>query len=171
MKFEVVTVGELEPDFVSSRIQAVQSSMRGFPINYSHAAVIVTGAFGQRVFDATGRGISECTLEELLDQGGAKIRRRFVIPVRREEFALGWIQGRLGVRYSNLQYLGFLFPFLRWIPGVRNGRGGAVCSEFVADFLHDCSNLNQKCFSQSEWMMPVDLVDQLEFLRVTEVSE
>lgn len=171
MIFEVVTVGELEPDFVSSRIQAVQSSMRGFPINYSHAAILVTDEKGCRVFDATGRGISECTLEELLDAGGAVIRRRFLIPVKSPCCAMMWIQGRLGVGYSNLQYLGFLFPFLRWLPGVRNGRKGSVCSEFVADFLHDCADLNQKAFSQSEWMMPVDLVDHLEFLRVKEISE
>lgn len=160
MKFEVVVVGELKPDFVSRHIQRYQSAVAGKPIDYSHAAIIVDG---KRVFDATGRGIGECTLEELLDKGEAVIRRSFEVKVMSECCALTWLTARRGLGYSNLQYIGFLFPFLRALPFVRNGRKRTVCSEFVADFLCDWSIYPKQAFDNGDFLLPMDIVNRLEF--------
>lgn len=151
--FELIALGEVKPDFVSSCIQ------RKIRANYSHIAILKDGKF---VFHATGKGVNRTTLDRLLADGPCVIRRRVEIPVENEDIAYGWLLGRLGLRYSNLQYLGFIFPFLRFLPFVNNGRREAVCSELGADFVVDCSNqkwIASKAYGDCDFIDPKQCMD------------
>lgn len=153
MKFELIAMGEVKPDFLSRRIQAAIKA------DYSHVAILVDG---YQVFHATGKGFHKSDLPTELEGGKTVIRRRIEIPVERECCALAWLNARLGLRYSNLQYLGFIFPFLRWIPFVNNGRSEVVCSEVVADFVAENAKLGSICamaFRDCDFVDPKQCVD------------
>lgn len=130
MMFELIALGEVQPDFVSRRIQRFEGT------NYSHVAVLVDG---RTAYHAVGKGVQRIALDRLLADGPCVIRRRVQIRVDRDCCAKTWLESMVGKKYSLLQYLGFLFPFLRFISWVDNGRREVVCSEFGADFVMECS--------------------------------
>lgn len=129
-RFELLALGEVQPDFVSRRIQRFEKT------NYSHVAVLVDGYL---VYHAIGAGVCRTTLNDLLADGPCVIRRRVVIPVHSECCAKTWLDAQLGKKYSLWQYLGFLFPLARFLPWVNNGAREVVCSEFGAQFVGSCS--------------------------------
>lgn len=133
-KFELLFVGEVRPDFFSWAIQYACGRIHRRRVNFSHVAILVDG---QRVFDSTGRGFDETTLENLLKGGSAVVRHRFWLAVssHNEDAATAWLEGRKGVGYARLQILGLLFPILRRVPLIRNGFRRAFCSETGADFV------------------------------------
>lgn len=124
--FELITLGEVKPDFVSTRIQRFEGA------NYSHVAILVDGYL---VYHAIGKGVSRTTINDLLQDGLCVIRRRISIEVRSKCCAHTWLEAMLGTKYSLAQYLGFIFPVLRFLPFVNNGRREVVCSEFAAQFV------------------------------------
>lgn len=125
-KFELIALGEVKPDFVSRRIQRFEKT------DYSHVAVLVDGYL---IYHAIGAGVCRTTLSELLADGPCVIRRRVLIPVHADCCAKTWLDAQLGKKYSLWQYLGFLFPFVRFLPRVNNGCREVVCSEFGAMFV------------------------------------
>lgn len=152
-KWEIIAVGELNPDWQSRAIQ------RGIMADYSHIAILFTDDSGEQcVFESIGKGTVKSTVAEVLDNGKAVIRHRFTVPVLNNDFSLGWCHGRLGGRYSLIQYLGFIFPFMRRFKWIRNGRAFSVCSEFGADFLVDCANLIHDKLNDCDFVSPTDLV-------------
>lgn len=152
--FELLAIGEKKPDLLSSLIQWGQGFKSGKKIEYSHLALLVDGAW---VFDATERGTDLCTLDEVLDGGKAVIRRRIMLPVKSACCAIMWIRRARGIRYSWLQYAGFLFPFLR--PLVKNGRRETVCCEIIADFLVDCCEVKDHRLAEPDWLMPFEVME------------
>jgi hypothetical protein len=158
MKFEVVAVGEIEPDTYSWMIERSQSKQAKRKINYSHLALLIDGT---RVFDSTERGIAECTLDELLDHGRAVIRKRIEVPVLSECCALAWLEAMIGKEYpSNWQLLAMRFWWLRWLPWTKDGRSELHCAGFVAAFLHDRTPLPQHYFRKVTWIYPFQVIDR-----------
>lgn len=148
MRFEIVAIGEIDPDFLSSRIQ------KGIGADYSHVGILVDDRL---LWHATGKGFHCSQIQDELK--GSVIRRRVGIPVFDESFARGWLNGRKGTRYSNLQYLGFIFPFLRFLPFVDNGRKEVVCSEIAADFIVDCAIVHNDRLADTDWIDPKECMD------------
>lgn len=134
MKVELICIGEIKPDFVSKWIQRGLSWLHGVPVNYSHIGILIDET---RLFHATGKGFHESPLVEELSEGtGSLIRERYELLGMTEgderEF-LGWLDGHKDTYYSNLQYVGILFPFL--MPIVRYFSAGTVCSSSGARAL------------------------------------
>jgi hypothetical protein len=154
-KFEVIAIGEIDPDTLSTGIQAWIDE------NYSHLAILVDDT---RVFHATEKGFHESTLEKELV--GSVIRKRIEIrfdnDLQRAE-ALGWLRGKIGAKYSFMQYLGYFFPLINHLKWIKNQRSETVCSEVVGDWLYDCapdfkfdSRLNQ-----TDFLSPKDVISLL----------
>lgn len=127
--FAICAFAEVKPDFVSRCIQ------KAIKANYSHIGILVGES---TVYHATGVGFHKQNLIDMLEGGSVVIRRKVNLPIERECCALTWLEARIGTKYSLIQYLGFLFPWLRFIPKVSNGRRETVCSEIGADFAWDC---------------------------------
>lgn len=149
ISFELIAIGEIVPDRFSRGLQGAMKT------NYSHLAILVNGV---ELYHATEKGFHR----ELSSSGleGAVIRHRFPLTIKyHEQFALGWLAGRVGCRYSWIQYFGLIFPWMRWIPFVKNGRAETVCSEVVADFLVDCTSISHPKLDQCDWLTPRDVVE------------
>lgn len=151
--FELIAIGEEKPDFLSWWIQW------GIKANYSHVAVLVNG---ETIYHSIEKGVCKTTLKEMMAEKACVIRRRILIPVERECCALTWLEARLDTPYSAIQYLGFIFPFLRFIPWINNGRRELVCSEFGAEFC--CEQAIQKlmvqaAFGDCDWIDPKKCLD------------
>lgn len=149
-RFYLLAIGELNPDFLSGRIQSYLTRKHGVDVDWSHIALLVEG-YGDRgdgVWDHTGRGFERCSLEEALDNGGAVARRKIELRVRNAAEAVGWLRGKRGSWYANLQYALYVLP----IPVARllgkllptyirkqfaNGRALGVCSETIGYFIQD----------------------------------
>lgn len=151
-QFYLLCIGELKPDYVSSNIQEYLTDKYGRPVNWSHCAIEVVGPNvrpDERVWDATGRGFEPGTMEKALDDGLAVARHRIRLPVKDAGEAMGWLRGKRGAGYSNLQYILFapcpawLRKFLHWILPTallkmfKNGRRRVVCSEVIGWFMRD----------------------------------
>lgn len=148
MKFEILALGELEPDFASRHIQAFLGT------DYSHCAILVDGLWA---YHATAEGF-HMTPWATLSPGHA-VRHRFEWELDRDttQYALGWLEGCLGCEYSESQYLGFLFPFLRHF--VANGRSKTVCSEAAGQFMFDCLKIKEARLYACDWLTPKDIVE------------
>ena len=151
-EFEVIAIGEIDPDTLSSGIQAWIDE------NYSHLAILVDG---KRIFHATEKGFHESTLEKELE--GSVIRHRIKIhfnnDLERAE-ALGWLRGKIGAKYGWLQYVGYFFPFINHLKWVKNNRSETVCSEVVADWLYDCAPdfKNDSRIAEADFLSPKDVI-------------
>ncbi len=146
MKFEIIAIGEEKPDFVSSRIQ------KALGTDYSHVAILVDE---EVIYHATGKGFHKEYLCDVLP--GHIIRHRFEVrSARSDEFSLGWLEGNIGVPYSNLQYLGFIFPWMRKF--VDNGRKRTICSEAVGDAMQECFGY---LIDDTDFKSPKDIVEIL----------
>lgn len=151
-QFELLAFGEIKPDFVSRNIQ------RAIKANYSHVGVLHNGI----LYHAVGEGTCKVDYELFLRSHTCVVRRRVIIPVRRECCARVWLEARMGQKYSLVQYLGFAFPFLRFIPFINNGRRETVCSEFGADFVCDNSELSAiatRAYGDCDWINPKECLD------------
>lgn len=152
MRFFLLCIGELHPDFVSRNIQAYLTDKYGTTVDWSHCAIEVEGETvrpDEQVWDSTGRGFEPGLLLDALDHGEAVVRHRIQLHVNNEAMAMGWLRGNRGRGYSNLQYVLFL-PCPGWLrkllhavlPGpilhlFKNGRRRAVCSETIGYFIRD----------------------------------
>ena len=124
-KIQIFIARETPADWVSRKIMKVIGA------DYSHIGIIV----GTTVFHMVGKGFCEMHLEDM--QKGHKLWTIDVtLQMKDIHFILGYLEGRRGVSYSQSQYIGFLFPWLRFL--VRNNRSKGVCSEEVARFLLLC---------------------------------
>lgn len=130
MKFSIFVSKEDEPDFVSRRI------MKRYNADFSHIGIIVDNDNEKRVYHSVGKGFSTMPLKDLNKDHTLQILDVTSYIVN-HDYALGYLQGRLGVEYSLSQYLGFIFPSLQRF--VKNGNRQGICSEEVARFCnHVC---------------------------------
>lgn len=148
MKFEILAVGELEPDFASRQIQ------RFLKTDYSHCVILVDERW---CYHATAKGFHMIPLTALLPGHAIRARFAFELEVGPTQFALGWLQGALGHEYSQSQYLGFLFPFLRRF--VANGNSKTVCSEAAGQFMFECLKVQDARLYACDFLSPKDIVE------------
>jgi hypothetical protein len=146
--FEIIAVGEIEPDFVSRRIQ------KFIDADYSHSAILVDG---ETIYHATGIGFHRIPLLELLPGHIIRHRIRFELEGEAGVFAKGWLEGCIGTEYSHSQYLGFFFPFLRRF--VDNNRAKTVCSEAVGDFMAECLGIRDHRLLNCDFLSPRDVTE------------
>lgn len=150
MKFSLILIGELRPDFVSECIQEFLTDRHGLEVNWSHAALLVEDAEKYSgIWESTGKGFAQNTLAGALDK--SVIRHQIELNVAGEWAAIGWLKGFKGTAYSTAQYLLFVPKWMRWIGSlifpagfrkiVRNGKARSFCSESMAHFIRDnCKN-------------------------------
>ncbi len=153
MKFEIIAIGEVEPDFVSRCIQRFSKA------NYSHIAILLDDCI---LYEAVGEGVRKSSVAEMMAVKPHAIRRRVELPVKSECCSLTWLEANVGKKYGLIQYLGFLFPFLRWLPFVKNGKREVVCSEFGADFVMCCTKLGhiaEQAYGTGDWVLPPQAMD------------
>lgn len=152
MKFEIFVSREKNPDFISRMIMKVTKA------DFSHIGVLVNGT---TVIHAVGEGYLEQSAESFL------VKKMFVelheVKVVNEQYSLGWLHGNLGKDYSQSQFFGFLFPFLR--PLLDNNRTKGYCSEFMLDFAIDClvgGHTLAEC--DSDWYSPKQTLQKIKEL-------
>lgn len=148
-KFSLIAIGELKPDFLSSRIQSYLTHKHGIDVNWSHIGLLVEDwPEFEGVWDHTGRGFERCSLADALDQGHAVIRKKIPLRVKSAERAGGWLLAKRGSWYANLQYALYILPPRlaricgKILPGFirklfSNGRALGVCSETIGYFIQD----------------------------------
>jgi len=133
MKFEVFTSAEKVPDFVSRAI------MWGIGAHFSHIGIIVNET---RIFHSTGEGFNEKEVESFLKHNHKFMGRKDITDrIINHQFALGYLIGRIGVEYSQAQYIGFMVPALKSF--FRNGRKRGICSEEVLRFMFHCTGMEK----------------------------
>jgi hypothetical protein len=152
MKFYACSIGEKNPDFVSSRIQGFLTWLYKITVDWSHCGIEVEfKSEGNCFWDSTGRGFDQCSVDEALDHGQAVMRKRLELRVVNEQAAYHWLLGCRGKSYSQSQYVLFfvlILPFWmqaliknfspKWIRNLcRNGAGRLVCSEALGRFIKD----------------------------------
>ena len=147
MKLEIIATHEKKIDFVSKNLELFMGT------SYSHNAIVVDEAV---VYHATEKGFHKMPLSNLLLQCDIRHRFEFVRPIPEFYYAHGWLDGCVGREYSESQYFGFLFPFLK--PMLQNGRKKTICSEVVADFMIDCLKIDDDRLSDADWLTPKDIV-------------
>ena len=130
MKFRIFVSREIKPDLMSRLI------MWKFKADYSHIGMIVEdGETDPFIWHSVGKGFSTASLPHFMQDHTIE-SVDITEYIKDKNYALGYLQGRIGVEYSQSQYLGFILPWTRWL--VRNKEGKGICSEEVARFLYHC---------------------------------
>lgn len=123
--YQVASCRENKPDFLSWIL------MKFMGVNYSHVLIIEDG---KTVWHQVGSGFASEPLEEILKTH--TLPDIITVTCPDEALARGYIKRMIGTPYSESQFLGFIFPFLKVF--FRNRHQRAICSEVVCDFLKDC---------------------------------
>lgn len=123
--FQIASCRENKPDLLSAAL------MRVMRANYSHVIIIENG---DTVYHATGKGFHAEPLSEVLK--AHTLPDIIEVNCPDESLANGYLRRMIGMDYSESQFLGFIFPFMK--PFFRNRHQRAICSEAVSDFLKDC---------------------------------
>lgn len=153
---EVAVAREKNPDFVSRMI------MRWMGRPYSHIFII----HQNKLIHSTGKGVHNTWLDEFMVDHDIMIKRR--VPIgsgKTVAYFKGFVAGCSGKEYSESQYIGFLFPFLRRF--FRNGREKTICSEFVANVLNNCCGYDIR---NIDFVSPKDVMEYvIEIERIPKV--
>lgn len=138
-KFYLFVCGEKDPDILSRIIQWRLGT------DYSHMGIIVECDGAKIIYHCVGKGFCTEHYSEFIKEHNiweVDITRFMMEP----NYALGYLQGREGINYSRLQYLGFVFPWLRFL--VHNGKARGICSEEAARFMYQCCDHHLKIDSK-----------------------
>lgn len=129
IKFCVWISAEAKPDLVSCTI------MKYLGTNYSHIGIGLCDNEGHMhtIYDSVGEGFRTMTTKEFTKNGEKIIKGIKYVEVVNRDRALGWLDGNIGKDYSEMQYIGFIFP--RFRKFVDNDSAKLICSEVVASFL------------------------------------
>lgn len=149
MKFSIFVSKEDNPDFMSRRI------MKRYDSDFSHIGIIVGMHGKKRVYHSVGKGFSSMPLHELNKDHSLQIIdiTDYIVS---HDYALGYLQGRIGVEYSFSQYLGFVFPWMRVF--VRNKEQKGICSEEVARFCNHVCKPELKVSNENFDFLPPHIV-------------
>lgn len=154
MRFKIFVSGEINPDFLSRRI------MKRFKTNYSHIGMIVIDNQGfTTIYHSVGEGFSAKNYDDFCEEHHMQEIdiTRYIL---NEDYALGYLNGRIGVEYSFSQYLGFVFKSLQGLT--RNGKEKGICSEEAARFMFHCCQHNLKIDqSKFDFVSPKDVWEKL----------
>ena len=152
MKFCIWVSAEIKPDFVSRMI------MWWLKCDYSHIGIGLVDQDNElhTIYHSVGEGFSTLSVKDFLSHG-KKIVGVKHIPVKNPDQALGFLDGMMGKDYSEMQYIGFMLPWLKKL--VDNGEGELVCSEaatlFVQKYMVD-GEIKFKDFN-ADFTSPKDL--------------
>lgn len=160
MTFKIFVCGEKDPDWVSRKI------MKKLGTDYSHIGMFVTVDVFEIIYHSVGKGFSKIDDIEHYEEMKTFLKEHnfqeidITKYIKNEQFALGYLEGRLGAEYSESQYLGFIFGFMRRF--VKNGRAKGICSEEAARFLVNCCNHELK-FDRSkfDFVSPKDVWEKV----------
>lgn len=153
MRFYLITVGERNPDTLSTAIQEYLTARHGVPVNKSHAAILVEDAGKwSGVWESMGDGFKG-PKDPVAALADSEIRDKILLNVSNPLQAIRWLREFLGTPYANMQYLLFAPMWLRvcsryFMPRIllkliRNGKMLSFCSESVAHFIRN------NCFSNA----------------------
>ena len=146
MKISVGFTAELKPDFIS------RSIMKFLKTDYSHVFLIHDGI----IYHSDGRGVNKIHLEYYKKTHKLVYEFPLEISLTEKEFE-AYMKGAQGKEYSESQYLGFLFDFMKkW---VRNGEEKMICSELVAQVLQDFGGFTLP--KEADFMSPKDVYNLL----------
>jgi len=104
--------------------------------DFSHIGIIWNDI---TVFHATYIGYNKMNLHDFKQKNKILGRQKINVNVSDQMYALGWLNGNLGKDYSQSQFLGFMFGWMK--PLVNNNDERGICSEFVARFLQECTKI------------------------------
>lgn len=140
MKIKVIWTAEKNPDIGSRLIMKFQRTP------YSHVAIAYCGA----IYHAVGEGVIEGSLNSFLETHVVVAEKEIDLKCELAEF-FGYIKRAKGTEYSTSQLvaIGGRIKWLRFL--FRNGRGKAICSEFVGDILVDLGGFKLDGDSDFDW--------------------
>ena len=141
---------ETEPDFVSRAI------MKKLKCDYSHIGVAFNGS---SLYHATGKGVHLLTRGEFLKDHKMVHEIPITKFVHNFSYARGWCEGNVGKDYSESQFIGFMFPALKKFFG--DGRKEVICSEFVARFIDECTEIDIFDEIDCDYVSPKELIEML----------
>lgn len=120
-------------------------------VRYSHIGILV----GDRIYHSIGNGVTEECFESFKKTHWIPFRKKVVVQC--ERYALGYLDGHIGIEYSQSQYFGFLVK--RFQRFFRNKKSKLICSEFVANFINDCTQ--QKIFKDTDFLTPREVFEKI----------
>lgn len=146
MKVRICVAAEKIPDFISWRI------MRFLKFAASHIFIV----YKDRMYHAIEEGITDHDFLEFCKDHHIVAKKEVEFFCTEEEF-FAWYAKIKGTPYSQSQYVGFFFPFLKRF--VRNKRKAAICSEFVAWAMEDLARRSD--FGDSDFLNPKEVFDRI----------
>lgn len=149
VKFFIIATAEEKPDIFSRLIQ------KTIKTNYSHAGVLVECLGLGKIYHATRKGFHEIDLVDFLP--GHIIRHKIQVYPENPSYAIGWLHGCIGTPYSQIQLLGFIFPWFKKL--FRNKRAQTICSEVVIDFQKDCLKWSHELMKDPDYKSPKDVIE------------
>lgn len=171
MRYYVFASAENAPDFVSSSV------MRGIDADYSHVGIILTNRslvnYEQKIYDSgpapekpfsliyhsTGEGVNVKTADLFFETHKCIHLIEITKFVKRDEYAIGWLDSKIGLEYSESQYVGFFSSLFKRF--VNNNQSKFICSELVAEFLNHCSSLRYFERIDCDFVDPKQLIEGL----------
>ena len=172
MRVYVFASAERSPDLVSRAI------MRAIDAPYSHVGIICTpsdvfeyekiaysnGGLSQAtIFHATGEGVNEKNAEAFFEDHTLEFLIDITDYVSRFEYSLGWLESKIGLEYSDSQYLGFIGKIFQRFTS--NDQSKFICSEFVAEFLNSCSSIRLFEKLDCDFVSPKEIVEGLRLVQ------
>jgi hypothetical protein len=151
MRFFVIAVKEKSPDFESQLI------MDKIKADYSHSAVTVEINPGfEMLYEATDPESRKVPLDSIFPAAliAERIEITHLVNIPKER-AVGWLDGKTGIRYAFSQWPGFAMPILKFLG--RNGSRELACSELVELFL--------------EYACGIDLHEDNDFVDPKQITE
>lgn len=133
MKFYLFSSAEIKPDWLSRKI------MKYLKCDYSHIGVIVEHEGHSAIYHSTGEAVNLKYMDSFMTDHILVHKIDITKHIIDLQFAHGWCEGSIGKDYSESQYLGLIFPWLKNLSG--DGRSEMICSEFGARFIDECTTI------------------------------
>lgn len=154
MTFTILALACKKPDIFSRLI------MWAMKTDYSHCA-IVAHAIDYReddiIYHCTAEGFHAERSKKYLEDHIVRHEFKYELSTYKSLYAWGWLDGCIGTQYSRMQFIGFIFPFLK--PFVANNRDRMICSEAAGDFMKDCLGIKDSRLNSCDFVTPKDIVE------------
>lgn len=148
MQNEYITIAvarENKPDFVSSMIMFFMRT------NYSHVLMCKDRV----IYHSVGKGVEAVPYGAFMKDHTLPITRLVKLTCTLDQLG-DYLDAHIGKEYSESQYIGFIFPFLK--PFFRNRKKKTICSEFVARLLNNCCGYE---FKDCDFLSPKNVIEAL----------
>lgn len=143
IEFRIAGSAEIKPDYKSKGVMVFTHA------DISHVLVIFRRGpeLPWMIIDSTGDGVTEHPLDKFLETHKLIYDIDITKYVTRPCCAIAWLEGNFGKDYSEGQYFGFVFDFLKGF--VRDGESELICSELVPRFIDKWTTLT--CFKGADF--------------------